>query len=131
MLPGEERLETSTLWLGDYISLEDDVRVQDLAVRMAEGIDQRIKSGDLQASFEVIVSGTGGLVARTWRTTRHRGDAGRSPVQRLVMLAPANMRREKGGFTGRGRRGADLHRPPYALDQLPATRPHFAYPAQA
>ena len=82
--------ETRTLWLGDYISMEDDVRVQDVAMRMAEVIDQRIASGDLQASFDMIVHSTGGLVARAWMTTRYRGDAGRCPVRRLVMLAPAN-----------------------------------------
>ena len=31
--------QTKTIWLGDYISMEDDVRVQDVAMRMAQVID--------------------------------------------------------------------------------------------
>lgn len=87
---GEHGFEAQTLWLGDYISMEDDVRVQDVAMRMAEVIDQRIARGDLQPSFDMIVHSTGGLVVRAWLTTRYRGEAGRCPVKRLVMLAPAN-----------------------------------------
>ena len=81
--------ETRTLWLGDYISMEDDVRVQDVAVRMGEVIDQRIASGDLQPRFDMIVHSTGALVARAWLTTRY-SDGGPCPVGRLLMLAPAN-----------------------------------------
>jgi pimeloyl-ACP methyl ester carboxylesterase len=87
---GEHGFEARTLWLGDYISMEDDVRVQDVAIRMADVIDQRIAAGDLQPSFDMIVHSTGGLVARAWLTTRYRGEAERCPVKRLVMLAPAN-----------------------------------------
>lgn len=82
--------QARTLWLGDYISMEDDVRVQDVATRMAEVIDQRIAAGDLDPRFDMIVHSTGGLVARAWLTTRYRGRMAECPVRRLVMLAPAN-----------------------------------------
>jgi len=82
--------QAQTLWLGDYISMEDDVRVQDVAIRMAEVIEQRIQSGALKAPFDMIVHSTGGLVARAWLTTRYRGKMADCPVKRLVMLAPAN-----------------------------------------
>lgn len=82
--------EAKTLWLGDYISMEDDIRVQDVAIRMAEVIDQRIAAGELDSSFDVIVHSTGGLVVRAWMTTRYKGDIARCPMQRLLMLAPAN-----------------------------------------
>ncbi len=82
--------EAQTLWLGDYISMEDDVRVQDVAIRMAEVIDRRIDHGGLHPSFDMIVHSTGGLVARAWLTTRYRGVAEQCPVKRLLMLAPAN-----------------------------------------
>ena len=81
---------TQMLWLGDYISMDDDVRVQDVAIRMAEVIDERIKSSVLQPGFDMIVHSTGGLVARAWLTTRYRGAPDKCPVKRLVMLAPAN-----------------------------------------
>jgi len=78
------------LWLGDYISKDDDVGVPDVAKRMAEVIDAMIASRELEASFDMIVHSTGGLVARQWLTTRYRGMAEQCPVKRLVMLAPAN-----------------------------------------
>ncbi len=82
--------QAKTLWLGDYISMEDDVRVQDVATRMAQVIDERIAAGDLDKRFDMIVHSTGGLVARAWLTTRYRGRMAECPVRRLVMLAPAN-----------------------------------------
>lgn len=78
------------LWLGDYISLDDDVRVADVGKRMGQVVDQLIASGELAASFDVIVHSTGGLVAREWLTTRYRGEAQNCPMKRLIMLAPAN-----------------------------------------
>ncbi|MBI3523709.1 MAG: hypothetical protein HY066_04155 [Betaproteobacteria bacterium] len=78
------------IWLGDYISMDDDVRVADVGKRMGEVIDALMASGALNASFDMIVHSTGGLVAREWLTTRYRGVAETCPMRRLVMLAPAN-----------------------------------------
>ena len=82
--------EPKVLWLGDYISKDDDVRVEDVAKRMGEVIDGMIASGDLDKSFDMIVHSTGGLVARAWLTSWYRGAADKCPAKRLVMLAPAN-----------------------------------------
>lgn len=81
--------QTKMLWLGDYISMADDVRVQDVAIRMGEVIDGRIALGDLDPKFDMVVHSTGGLVARAWLTTRY-ADGADCPVRRLLMLAPAN-----------------------------------------
>ncbi|MBK9953663.1 MAG: hypothetical protein IPP18_00440 [Rhodocyclaceae bacterium] len=35
------------LWLGDYISRDDDLRVEDVARRMGEVIDERMAKGEL------------------------------------------------------------------------------------
>ena len=78
------------LWLGDYISRDDDVRVEDVGRRMGEVIAGMVKSGELDKSFDVIVHSTGGLVAREWLTSWYRGSADKCPMKRLVMLAPAN-----------------------------------------
>lgn len=78
------------LWLGDYISLDDDVRVADVAKRMAEVIDQLQLTGELNAHFDVIVHSTGGLVARAWLTSTYAQRAHACPMKRLIMLAPAN-----------------------------------------
>ena len=78
------------LWLGDYISKDDDVSVEDVSKRMAEVIDEMIESDKLKNQFDMIVHSTGGLVARQWLTSRYRGQADKCPLKRLVMLAPAN-----------------------------------------
>ena len=78
------------LWLGDYISRDDDVGVEDVAKRMAEVIDEMSTRGELEASFDMIVHSTGGLVVRQWLVHRYAGIAERCPVKRLIMLAPAN-----------------------------------------
>lgn len=82
--------EAKLLWLGDYISRDDDLRVEDVARRMGEVIDERMADGRLDKSFDMVVHSTGGLVARAWLTTRYRGCADQCPMKRLVMLAPAN-----------------------------------------
>lgn len=87
---GRHGYEAKLLWLGDYISRDDDLRVEDVAKRMGEVIEERMAKGELAASFDMIVHSTGGLVARAWLTTRYAGCAELCPMKRLVMLAPAN-----------------------------------------
>lgn len=86
----DNSFDVRDLWLGDYISLDDDVRVQDVARRMGEVIEDLQSSKHLAEEFDVIVHSTGGLVARAWLTTRYEGRADKCPMKRLVMLAPAN-----------------------------------------
>lgn len=78
------------LWLGDYISCDDDVRIEDVGKRMGELIDQMIAAGELAKPFDMIVHSTGGLVARQWLTAHYQGRSEECPMKRLVMLAPAN-----------------------------------------
>lgn len=82
--------QATELWLGDYISMDDDVRVADVGKRMGEVIDELITADKLPDSFDVIVHSTGGLVAREWLTKRYQGIADKCPMKRLIMLAPAN-----------------------------------------
>jgi hypothetical protein len=84
---GEGR-EAVPIHLGDYLSMQDDVRVEDAAKRMHAVLMARLEAGELSAPFDLIVHSTGALVARRW-LARHfpKGDA---PVRNFVMLAPAN-----------------------------------------
>ena len=82
--------QATELWLGDYISMDDDVRVADVGKRMGRVIDDMIAQRTLADSFDVIVHSTGGLVAREWLTSHYRGRARECPMKRLIMLAPAN-----------------------------------------
>ena len=87
---GSHGYQPKLLWLGDYISRDDDIGVEDVAKRMAEVIDEMLARRDLDASFDMIVHSTGGLVARQWLVHRYAGCAEQCPVKRLIMLAPAN-----------------------------------------
>lgn len=77
------------VFLGNYISMDDDVRVEDVAKRMDVVVQGLVDSGKLRKPFDLIVHSTGALVARQWMLNLHQ--AGREiPVRRFVMLAPAN-----------------------------------------
>lgn len=86
----QHNYQATELWLGDYISMDDDVRVADVGKRMGQVIDDMMGKGRLPDSFDVIVHSTGGLVAREWLTSHYRGRAQECPMKRLIMLAPAN-----------------------------------------
>ena len=77
------------IWLGDYVSTDDDVRVEDVAKRMHAVLRKAIGKGDLAPTFDLIVHSTGGLVAREWVTRLHEtGEP--CPAKKIIMLAPAN-----------------------------------------
>jgi len=78
------------LWLGDYISMQDDVTPRDVARRMEAVVRERQAKKELAPEFDLIVHSTGGLVAREWIASHYGDGAGRCPARRLVMLAPAN-----------------------------------------
>ena len=81
-------IPSTEIRLGDYISLDDDVRIEDVAKRMDAVLRARVEHETLQAPFDMIVHSTGGLVARQWLSEHY--PAGGSHVRRLIMLAPAN-----------------------------------------
>jgi pimeloyl-ACP methyl ester carboxylesterase len=81
------------IFLGDYISLRDDVNIDDVAKRMEEVVRAKMarpkKARDhLGKEFDLIVHSTGGLVARRWIATNYANRP--CPVKNLLMLAPAN-----------------------------------------
>jgi len=84
----DQGVEPVPMYLGDYISLDDDVRVEDVAKRLEVVLQERIDAGDLHPPMDMIVHSTGGLVARQWLSDYH-SDGG-SCIRRLIMLAPAN-----------------------------------------
>lgn len=86
---GRQGFDVTQIWLGDYVSLDDDVRIEDVAKRMEAVLRAAIAKGDLTPPFDLIVHSTGGLVAREWLATYYPTGQG-CPVKRLLMLAPAN-----------------------------------------
>jgi pimeloyl-ACP methyl ester carboxylesterase len=86
--------QTADVRLTDYISLDDDVRIEDVVKRMDEVVRKTITDKKVTVPFDLIVHSTGGLVARHWISTFFpdgvAADGMKCPVKRLVMLAPAN-----------------------------------------
>ena len=85
--------KTVPVFLGDYISLRDDVTIDDVAKRMEEVVRDKMalpanSRQRLDREFDLVVHSTGGLVARRWIASHYAGRA--CPVKNLVMLAPAN-----------------------------------------
>lgn len=79
------------IYLGDYVSLNNDVRIEDVAKRMEEAVraaQRKRGAGRLGRTFDLIVHSTGGLVARQWIAGFYQDRP--CPVQNLLMLAPAN-----------------------------------------
>lgn len=73
--------------LGDYISLDDDITFDDLAVALEKAWrDEGLPTG--ARSVDVLVHSTGALVVRHWMTMHYKPTT--SPVRRFLMLAPAN-----------------------------------------
>jgi len=84
---------TVPIFLGDYISLRDDLTIDDVVKRMEQVIREHLDlpAGNrrrLEAPFHLVVHSTGGLVARRW-ISRYYQDRS-CPVANLLMLAPAN-----------------------------------------
>ena len=73
--------------LAHYLSMEDEIRFDDLATAMNAAWD---KHGlpRTPGSVDAIVHSTGGLVIRDWLQRNFKPDE--APVKHLVMLAPAN-----------------------------------------
>lgn len=86
------------VFFGDYESMEDNVSFDDLADGLQTRFEEMADRGELPRlkpfSIDVIVHSTGGPVIRHW--LHHyienicNGDLDRCPIQRLIMLAPAN-----------------------------------------
>lgn len=76
------------IFLGDYISLDDQITFDDLveALQKAWVITEQLPV--LRRSVDVIVHSTGGLVIRHWLSKYFTPQT--APVHRLLMLAPAN-----------------------------------------
>ena len=73
--------------LADYVSMDDEVRFDDLVSAMAIAWkDAGLPTA--AGSVDVLVHSTGGLVIRDWLTRFYEPD--NVPIKHLVMLAPAN-----------------------------------------
>ncbi|MEH6566291.1 MAG: alpha/beta hydrolase [Halopseudomonas sp.] len=85
-LPDGIGAQVEQIYLGDYISLDDQVTFADLV----EAMDRAWTDAGLPRSprsVDAVVHSTGGLVIRDWLS---RFPPDQVPIHRLLMLAPAN-----------------------------------------
>ncbi|MBN8568412.1 MAG: hypothetical protein J0M18_02175 [Ignavibacteria bacterium] len=82
--------ETVVLNLGDYISIDDDVTVQDIAFAMNKDVQRFLNQINHKGKIDIVTHSTGSLVTRTWLYEYYKDRIKEIPVERLVMLAPAN-----------------------------------------
>lgn len=77
------------IWLADYISMKDEITIQDIGQAMGNAIKSNGIS-EKKHSFDVVVHSTGGLIVRQYLIHYFRERPERCPIKHLVMLAPAN-----------------------------------------
>ncbi len=77
------------LFLGNYVSLDDDVQMKDLVQALTHAWSKE-KLPTAPGSVDVIIHSTGGLVVRDWMHTCYTSKGIKPPIGNLVMLAPAN-----------------------------------------
>ncbi|WP_309380536.1 esterase/lipase family protein [Cerasicoccus frondis] len=85
---------TTPIYLGDYLSMHDEVTLPDLGRAMQHAIAAAGIPQD-RHSFDLIVHSTGALVGREYlrqicRDSEGKPDATLTPIRRFVFLAPAN-----------------------------------------
>ncbi len=78
-----------SIHLGNYVSLDDDVRMTDLVIGLQRAWSQQ-KLPTQAKSIDVIIHSTGGLIIRDWMATQFTSKGQKPPINNLVMLAPAN-----------------------------------------
>lgn len=81
------RSTVRNVFLGDYVSMDDDVTFDDIIVAMRRAwIDAKLPTAP--RSVDLVVHSTGALVARHWMTRFFTPET--NPIHRFLMLAPAN-----------------------------------------
>ncbi|AHF00008.1 esterase/lipase family protein [Thioalkalivibrio paradoxus] len=106
---GSNGFDVANIWLGDWVSTDDDVRIEDVARRMQAVIRELQARGELADSFDLIGHSTAALVMRDW-VVRYHPDGQGCPAKRMLMLAPANFGSRLAtlgnSFLGRATKGA-------------------------
>lgn len=80
-------IDVKELWLGEYISFHNEVRIPDIA-RALDAAVRRELGARARDGFACITHSTGGPVVREW-LQRH-ADPAVARLSHLIMLAPAN-----------------------------------------
>lgn len=80
-------LQVQEVFLGRYISFNDQVRLNDVSKALQVTIRQQIPEGK---RFVCITHSTGGPLVRNWHHLFYESNKSVCPMSHLIMLAPAN-----------------------------------------
>lgn len=129
LLGKELGVAPTVISLADYVSLENDIRLDDLGAAMQRAwTDHGLPTKP--GSVDAVIHSTGGLVIRQWMADHYEPEA--VPIKHLVMLAPANfgspLAHKGQSFLGRvvkGYKGAKpFHTGTEVLDGLELASPY-------
>jgi len=89
---GGPRLDVQHIYLGQYVSFRDEVRLADISRAFDAALSTVLAGAGVQRRFVCITHSTGGPVVRDWfdRTYVQTRRTAECPMSHLVMLAPAN-----------------------------------------
>ena len=89
--PAKLDIQVTHLYLGQYVSFADEVKVDDIARGMQHAIATEVLPLLAKGErFACITHSTGGPVVRKWVDLFYRGHLDTCPLGHLIMLAPAN-----------------------------------------
>lgn len=84
-------IKIENIFLGRYISFNDEVRIADIARALESAVQTQITGiGTARERFICITHSTGAPVVRTWWQNYYKGQGKTCPMSHLIMLAPAN-----------------------------------------
>jgi pimeloyl-ACP methyl ester carboxylesterase len=88
----EIRLDVLNIWLGKYVSFQDEVQLDDISRAFESALRNELDDAALGEKCVVITHSTGGPVIRNWiyKYYVQPGKLDQCPVSHLIMLAPAN-----------------------------------------
>lgn len=83
----EQGFELKNIYLGRYVSLENEVEIRDISKAMHRALSEEL-GGDWSQPFHMITHSTGALVVKHWILNYYRGTlAQHQPLKNVVFLA--------------------------------------------
>ena len=83
----ENGFDLQEVYLGRYVSLENDIEIRDIAKALHRALHKKLK-GDWGQPFHIVTHSTGALIAKQWIVHHYKGRfAEKKPLKNIVFLA--------------------------------------------
>lgn len=84
----EHGFDLKHVYLGRYVSLDNDVEIKDIAHAMHRALTESLGKSDWTGPIHMITHSTGALVVKQWLTSYYTGNiASKRPLKNLIFLA--------------------------------------------